>query len=84
MATFRVLAKDDRNADAALASEVGYPPALRSLTPSWRPLSDQRGRRPAAAEIVRKAQSPNPGVLSPMLLLLPQKRQSRAGADGSC
>jgi hypothetical protein len=32
----------DLDADAALASEVGWPPAPRSLTPSRRPLSDQR------------------------------------------
>ena len=57
LATFRVLAKGDLDADAALASAVGCPPPPRSLTPPRRPLSDQRGRAArgcGAAEIVRK------------------------------
>lgn len=41
----------DLDADAVLASVVGCPPPLRSLTPSRRPLSEQRGRRCGAAEI---------------------------------
>jgi hypothetical protein len=56
MATFRVLAERDPDADAALASAVGCPPPPRSLTPPRRPLSDQRGRAArgcGAAEIVR-------------------------------
>jgi hypothetical protein len=42
-ATFRVLAKGDLDADAALASAVGCPPPPSSLTPLRRPLSFQRG-----------------------------------------
>jgi hypothetical protein len=55
MATFRVLAKGDLDADAALASAVVCPPP-RSLTPARRRLSDQRGRAARgcdAADIVR-------------------------------
>ena len=48
MATFRVLAKGDVEADAALASEVGCPPALRSLTPAPGERSQSRGAVGAA------------------------------------
>src|ERR1700733_12306768 len=66
LAIFRVLAKGDLDAGAALASAVGCPPLAsavgcppprRSLTPPRRPLSSQRGRAArgcCAAEIVRK------------------------------
>ncbi|MGA8333625.1 MAG: hypothetical protein WB761_02690, partial [Solirubrobacteraceae bacterium] len=48
LATFRVLAKGDVEADAALASEVGCPPALRSLTPAPGERSQSRGAVGAA------------------------------------
>src|ERR1700747_1702239 len=57
MVTFRVLAKGDLDANAALASPVGCPPPPRSLTPARQPLSNQRGRAArgcGAAEIVRR------------------------------
>ena len=85
-ATFRVLAKGDLDADAALASTVDCPPPPRSLTPPRRPLSNQRGRAARgcdAAEIVRFQQRASASVTArPRLDLAPSDRCRRGGRPG--
>jgi hypothetical protein len=57
------LARDDLDVDAALAYAVGCPAPPRSLTPTRRPLSDQRGR--AARPLRRRPDCPIGKARSP-------------------
>ena len=69
MATFRVLAKGDVDAEAALASAVGCPPPPRSLTPPRRPALRPEG---LCCPMVRRCRDcPNSAVrVVPARLLL--------------